>query len=378
MIKGDTAFWHNQNQELIKKLKLTDFNKIQADFSFRFWIYGQVIEIFKEDNQIKGELTNYTSHITKKRNDTLTYKIKLDSIKALKAYKVIQQSGILALQSDKEISGWSQGCDGVEYIIEHSDKYGYWYKSYWTPSAQDSIPEALIVMDFIKALSDTLELSKTYKKFEESLPHKGCYTIPGGMIITCHLNKTYRLGYLASTKLPIGFNSFISLYYIGKIRTNFRFGFQYKFDRNNNYDFGFNTSKSNLFIKNSNTYDFILYNYQKRKLDFVDSTCVNNNHQFGYGVSFADNLDINLGLAYMLDNKEKVGGIIGLSKWFYNPKINITLNSTIFKDDIDYTIKVSKSFFFNIMSFIKSTSIGLSFENYKNYSDFNINLTILL
>jgi len=377
VIKGDTAFWYKRNQEQIKELELTDFNKTQTDFAFRFWNYGQVVEIFKENNQVQGELTNYIFHSIKKHNETLTYKIKLDSVKSLKAYEIIQQSGILSLQTDKEINGWSQGCDGITYIIEHSDKFEYWYKNYWTPSVQDSIPESLIVMNFVNALSDTLELSETYKKFKESLPHRGCYS-SGGMVRTCYVSNSYGLGYLGSTKLPIGFNSSIYLTYIGKTKTNFGLGFQYKFDRNGNYDFGFNASKSNLFLKNSKTHDFILYNYQKRKLDFVDSTSVNDNHQFRYGISIVNNLSISSGLAYMLDNKEKIGGVIGLSKWFNKPKINTTLISTIFEDDIDYTIGVSKSIYFNSRFFIRSTAIGLSFENYKDYNDFNINLTIWL
>ena len=166
VIKGDTAFWYNRNQELNKTLELTDFSTLQADFSFRFRNHGQIVEIFKTNNQIHGELTNYIFHSIKKRSETLHQKIQLDSVKALETYEIIQKSGLLTLQSDDKIEGWTGGCDGITYIIEHSDKKEYWYKTYWTPSAQDSIPESLIVMDFVKALSNTLQLSEKYKEFK--------------------------------------------------------------------------------------------------------------------------------------------------------------------------------------------------------------------
>ena len=193
VIKGDTMFWYNWNQEQIKKMELTDFDKSPTDFAFRFWNHGQVVEIFKDNNQVYGELTNYIYHTFKKRNDTLISKIKLDSAKAIAAYEIIQQSGILTLQSDNEIDEWSKGCDGITYIIEHSDKFEYWYKNYWTPSSQDSIPESLLVLNFVKALSDTLQLSDKYLNFTVDLPHRGCYG-SGGTPMPCYVSNSYGLG----------------------------------------------------------------------------------------------------------------------------------------------------------------------------------------
>ena len=74
VIKGDTAFWYGWNQGLVNKLELTDFRELQADFSFRFWNHGQVVEIIKNDNQFTGELTNFIyslSKQTEKRKDTI-------------------------------------------------------------------------------------------------------------------------------------------------------------------------------------------------------------------------------------------------------------------------------------------------------------------
>jgi len=377
VIKGDTAFWYNRNQEFNKTLELTDFNTSRADFSFRFRNHGQIVEIFKTNNQIHGELTNYIFHSIKKRSETLHQKIQLDSLKALETYEIIQKSGILGLQSDDKIEDWSGGYDGITYIVEHSDKKEYWYKTYWTPSAQDSIPESLIVMDFVKALSDTLQLSGKYKEFKDDLPHRGCYN-SGGMSQTCYVSNSFGFGYHGSTKLPLGLNSSVYLTYIGKKHADFGFGFQYKFDRNDNYDFGFNVSKSDLFIKNSKTNDFLFYNYQKRKLEFVDTNAIFQNHLFNYGFNFRDKISLFTGLNYATDDKEMIGGIFGFTKWFNKPKFHTTLTTSIFKDDIDYKIGITKSIHFNERFVFRSTSIGLYFENFKDYNDINIYLTLWL
>lgn len=377
VIKGDTAFWYNRSQKLNKTLELTDFSTSHDDFSFRFRNHGQIVEIFKTKNQIHGVLTNYIFHSIKKRNETLHQKIQLDSVKALEIYDIIQKSGIIDLQSDNKIDGWSGGCDGITYIIEHSDKKEYWFKTYWTPSAQDSIPESLIVMNFVKGLSDTLQLSEKYKEFEKNLPHRGCYN-SGGMLNTCYISNSFGFGYIGSTKLPLGINTSVYLTYIGKTQTNIGLGFHYMFDSNGNYDVDFYASKNNLFIKNSKTNDFLGYNYQTRMLDLVNPNIVFQNHRFIYGISIKNILNISTGIDYLIDDKDNIGGIISVSKWFSKPSINTTMTSSIYKNEIDYKIGISKSIHLNNRFFIRNVSVGLNFENFKKYSDINLNLTFWL
>ena len=152
-IKGDTAYWYKRNVEFRKTLDLKDFEKSQDDFNFRFWNHGQLIEISKDSSVINGVIVNYIYH-TKKANrsqtETFTNKILLTSKQSQNVYNIVQNSKILELPSDKNIEKWSQGMDGITYIIEHSDKKNYWQKNYWTPSSQDSIPEAIIVFKLSK------------------------------------------------------------------------------------------------------------------------------------------------------------------------------------------------------------------------------------
>ena len=178
--------------------------------------------------------------------------------------------------------------------------------------------------------------------------------------------------------MPLGFNSSIYLTYIGKTLVKLRFGFQYKRDWKGNFDFGFNASKNEIFLKSPKNIDFLVYNYQKRKLDFIDTNNVFHDHQLRYGISIYNMINFSTGIDYLIEDKAKFGGIFGVSKWFYKPKINTTFISSIFTDEIDYKIGISKSILLNHRFVIRSTSIGLFFENFKDYNDLIINLTFWL
>lgn len=376
VIKGDTAFWFKRDQVLDRKLELTDFKCLQADFSFRFKNQGQVVEIIKTNNQIYGELTNYTFHNIKKRNDTIYQKIQIDSIKAQEIYEIIQKSGILDLQSENKAYRWQEDSIGIVYIIEYSDKKEYRYEKYWNPSIMYSNSESLVVVDFIKAISNSLQLPAKYKEFEKSLSPIGCYD-SGGLTKTCYISNILEFGYFGSTRLPLGFKSVIQSSYIGDIFTRFELGFQYKFDRNDNYDLAFNAVKRQIFLNSSKGHDFLSYNYKKRKLNFVDTNTVFQNHQLIYGFGGKNKITYNAGIDYMIADKEMIGGIFGISKWFNN-YIQIDLTSSIFKDEIDYKMGISKLIFLGGRIVIRYLSVGLDFENFKDSNDLSLYITLWL
>jgi len=378
VIKGDTAFWYGWNQGLVNKLELTDFRELQADFSFRFWNHGQVVEIIKNDNQFTGELTNFIyslSKQTEKRKDTIFNKVKIDTDKAYDLYQIIQSSKILNLKSDNEIDNWSGGCDGITYIIEHSDRKEYWFKNYWTPSVQDSIPESLIVMDFVKDFSDTLRLTEKYKDFENTLPRKGCYN-SGGMSITCYVGNSFGVGYLGSTKLPYGYSASLNFAYIGKVYTNFGIGIQQRFDNDNSSDLEVTFGKGNILLHKKKSRDFFTYSFRNRNLTFIDSVNTFQNHQFYYGLSLKNNFDFAAGIDYLVQGHEKIGGIIYASKWFSKPRLDFMIKTSIFSDELDYKIGLSRSFSLNRVPILNSASIGLYYESFKDYNDLCLTLKL--
>ena len=379
-IKGDTAYWYKRNVEFRKTFDLKDFEKSQDDFNFRFWNHGQVIEISKNSNELNGVIVNYIYH-TKKANrnktETFTSKIHLTSKQSENAYNIVQNSKILELPSDKNIEKWSQGMDGITYIVEHSNKKSYWQKNYWTPSSQDSIPEAIIVMDLVKELSDTLKLKEVYTKFKETLPKKGCYN-SGGMVNMCYVSNSLELGYSGATKLPLGFFTSYSATYIGKTKINGSSSLQYNFDNNGFHHLNLQIAKWNIFHKNSNLSDYIAYNYQNRNVNINDRRNKFENHQIKYGLNFKKNLGIGVGFDYLSRNYNKIGGHFYASKWFSKLNISTTFSTSVFENQFNYKAEIFKDINFNNGFLINRISFGMGYEDFIEYKDLYFNFRIMI
>ncbi|AUP80910.1 hypothetical protein C1H87_20235 [Flavivirga eckloniae] len=379
-IKGDTTYWYKRNIEFQKTLDLKDFEKSEGEFNFRFWNHGQVIEISKDSSKINGSIVNYIYH-TKKANrsqaETLTNKILLSSKQSEDIYNIVQNSKILELPSDKDIENWNQGMDGITYIIEHSDKKNYWLKNYWTPSTQDSIPEAIIVLDLVKKLSDTLKLREVYTSFKNTLPKKGCYN-SGGMVNMCYVSNSLELGYSGATKLPLGFYSSYSATYIGKTKINGSTSLQYNFDNDGFHHLNLQIAKWNIFHKNSNFSDFIAYYYQNRILNINDTKNKFENHQIKYGLNLKKNLGIGIGLDYLSRNYDKFGSHFYASKWFSKTNISTTVSASIFDTRINYKAEIFKSINFNNRFPVNRISFGIAYEDFMRYKDLYFSFRVLL
>ncbi|MFK7971077.1 MAG: hypothetical protein AB8F95_11955 [Bacteroidia bacterium] len=377
-IKGDTTFWYKRNVEFRKKLGLKDLEKSQDEFNFRFWNHGQVIEITKDSSRIYGSITNYIYH-TKKANrgqrETLKNKVLLTPKQSEDIYNIVQNAKILELPSDKNIEKWRQGFDGVTYIVEHSDKKIYWQKNYWTPSAQDSIPEAIIVLDLVKKLSDTLSLKEVYTSFKNTLPKTGCYN-SGGIVYRCYISNPLELGYSGATKLPLGFYSTYSPRYIGKTKVNAGASLQYNFDNNGFHHLNLRLAKSNIFYKKSNLSDFISYSYQDRIVNINDIKNKFENHQIKYGLNLKKDLSIGVGLDYLSRNYDKIGGHFYASKWFPKTKMSTNISTSIFNNRINYKAEIFKSFFFNTEFPVSNISFGLAYENFMEYKDLYFSIRV--
>lgn len=378
-IEGDTVFWYKNNQELLNTLKLNSLEKSTDDFNFRFWNHGQVIEISKNNNGMSGFVTNYIYHYKKSNYDKreiVSNQVTLSSEQAQSIYNIIQNSKILDLQSDNKIENWSNGVDGITYIIEHSDKNTYWFKNYWTPTAQDSIPEALLVENFVNKLSDSLNLGEKYESFKNDLPKKGCYH-SGGMVSMCYSSNSLEFGYSGATKLPVGFYTSYSTTYVGKTKVNSGFALQYNFDNGGFYHLNFLASKWKIFVDKSNLSDFINYNYQNRKISIDEIKNKFQNHQIKYGLKIKNNISFGTGLDYLAGNYHKIGGHFYASKWFSKPSINIIATSSIFDNQINYKGEIFKPFYLNHKLLINKISLGLAYEDFMNYKDlyFKIQVT---
>ncbi len=370
-ILGDTAYWYNRyTVPLLIQTESPIFLDSKNDFNFRLQYYGQIIDIWKNDNQIGGTLTNYIYKLGKRGRTISTKSILNDSV-AEQTYQLIYDSGLLNLKSDKEIEGWEQGTDGMTYIIEHSDKNNYWYKTYWTPYIQDSIKEAVIINNFIVDVSSILSLKESYKRFKEKVPRNGCYG-NGGMTVTCYQSNNYEVGYSGSAKLPLGYILGLDVGYIGKLKTDFGLSIIHQMDIHGNYDLSTSVGKSNLFIRNKRGInDFALYTYRYRKSDRIEDGTKYQNHKVLYGLNLRST-SLAIGVDVLDTEKSRMGGFFLVNQYIPKPRLGLTSQTSIFENQLDYKIGISK--YININTF-RNISVGLYYERFAKHGNLGWSLS---
>ena len=189
--KGDTSYYFKSSIELNKKLHLTDLKNSPNDFYFRVWYIGSVvytaIDVFKvSDSNFKAIVTFYTKEYINHPEEKPTGRIfnksfEIDSSNSFKVYQFINSRNINSIPSEEYIKGWSLGLDGEVYIFERLDKNNYSLKSYWTPSAQDSLKEAKEIESFNKDLYSMLNVNKLRTIFYKDIPFE-CYGGDGSRV----------------------------------------------------------------------------------------------------------------------------------------------------------------------------------------------------
>jgi len=191
--RGDTTFLYKWNQDLAKELGLANVANSQSDFYFRMWYHGQVLSHVIDirstnDSTYKAMMTLYTKEFidnTKKEPTERIYskKVELNSVVGARAHELIVSQKINSIPSEDLISGWSRGLDGDTYTIEFADKNKYSFKSYWTPTVQDSLKEAIRLIGFIKDLNRIVEMEQRLSAFPSEIPFE-CYNT-GGPATAC-------------------------------------------------------------------------------------------------------------------------------------------------------------------------------------------------
>lgn len=378
-IEGDTVHWLKHINKLQQKFALKDFEKFADRFSFRFWNNGQIVEITKDSSHYNGLIVNYiyrTKNSKRHNTDTLHNRIYLTTEQAKNIYAIIKNSNILKLPSSNSIKNWKQGLDGTTYMIEHADTNSYWLKTYWTPSAQDSLKEALTVLQLEKGFLETLKLREIYSLFKDNLPKKGCYH-SGGMGVQCFISNSLVLGYSGASKLPFGFFTAYNANYIGKTKVNSAFSFQYNFDNYGYHHLNFHASNWNIFYEKSNLNDFVSYNYQNRKINIVGESRYQN-HQFKYGINIKNHLGIGMGLDYLNAHNERIGGHVYIFKSLSKPNISAVLTSSFFHNYVNYKAEIFKSINFNNSLLVRNVSLGIAYEDFFYYKDLYFTIRILI
>lgn len=179
---GDTTLWYKWCQRDIKKVGLPSLTTSSDSFRLRFSTETQAIDIWTTDYKtFQGTLANFT---TASRSDKFYSDITpIDTATARKVYDVFVALAIFGIPAQDSIKGWSNGCDGITYMIETSTRSKYTFKYYWTPSVfSDSLKEAKAVDSLSHEMERILHMHESFVAFIRTLP-EGSYHAGGAMFI---------------------------------------------------------------------------------------------------------------------------------------------------------------------------------------------------
>lgn len=187
---GDTSLWYKWRISLCNQIELDSIQNSKNTRHVRLWTNRQAIDVWENSSGIKfGKVTSWTYEINRSDRESpsrIFYeKTALDSIQVDKIFALIDSTNINNIPHEDSILGWSQGLDGITYIIECVSPTAYHFKTYWTPKAQGSLHEALIVQNVMDRSLEMSSADEIWNDFVFRIPFD-CY-INGGPLITCKI-----------------------------------------------------------------------------------------------------------------------------------------------------------------------------------------------
>ncbi|GAB5526802.1 MAG: hypothetical protein Roseis2KO_46740 [Roseivirga sp.] len=187
---GDSSLWYKWRKELSAQIELDTIQNTKNNWHFRLWTNKQAIDIWQDSNGDKfGKLTSWTKEFTPGKEEPtnrIFYKIKLlDSIKTIELIHLIDSTKIKEIPDEDSIQSWRQGFDGITYIVETANTKNYFFKTYWTPRAQDSLKEAIAVQSFVDRSLGVTDSNQIWSDFASRIPYE-CY-INGGPRVACKI-----------------------------------------------------------------------------------------------------------------------------------------------------------------------------------------------
>ena len=187
---GDTSLWYKWRIELCAQIELDSIQNSENNWHFRLWTNKQAIDVWEDiDGRTFGKVTSWTKEYTpndEEPTNRIFYENKLlDSDKTNRLITLIDSTQIKNIPDEDSIESWGQGFDGITYIIETADSNEYFFKTYWTPTAQDSLKEAIVVQNFVERCLEITDSKEIWSDFVSRIPFE-CY-INGGPMVTCKI-----------------------------------------------------------------------------------------------------------------------------------------------------------------------------------------------
>lgn len=166
---SDTAFYYQFMKEKVSTFDLTRIGCKEEEFVFRSWGPSSLLEITRTKDKIKGNIFYFVMEAGEKQNVFVKgYELSDNTSNLLHNY--IISSKVIKLPSDKFIEDWSAGFDGITFTYETKRNDSISFKHYWTPSAQEGIPEAEIIIQFNKRIEELGDFDQYAKAFEVENP----------------------------------------------------------------------------------------------------------------------------------------------------------------------------------------------------------------
>lgn len=177
--------WQENRTGLYSIIGLQKIQQTANQWHFRLGTDILAIDLWKDScGHFAGELTVWAEechHGHNIKNYRIRYvNLGLDSMQVKKLISLITEKQIEKTPDEDSIKGWKQGHDGTCYYIESANKADYYFKTYWTPTAQDSEQEAMRVQDFVDKSLKITDAEKIWKEFITKVPfecfHSGVNT----------------------------------------------------------------------------------------------------------------------------------------------------------------------------------------------------------
>lgn len=185
---GGTSLLYKWRMELCDQIEIDSVQNSENNWHFRLWTNIQAIDIWEDvDGRTLSKVTSWTKELTpndEEPTNRIFYENKLlDSAKTNKLIKLIESTQIKNIPDEDSIESWGQGFHGITYIIETADSNEYFFKTYWTPTAQDSLKEAIVVQDFVDSCLGITDSKEIWSDFASRIPFE-CY-VYGEARIAC-------------------------------------------------------------------------------------------------------------------------------------------------------------------------------------------------
>ena len=175
-------YWYKAAKKREQKVGLNAVENSSYPFHFRLsFTGGKIIDLWQQDNKFSGTFTIWVidaDEALKSVERIYSQQYKFEPKQAADIGQLVISSGIIQLPSEENIAGWQQGLDGEEIVMQYSDSKAYYFKSYWTPSAQHGLPEALLIQSFCSAVFEVASIKLVRESFTAGIPFQ-CYTTDG-------------------------------------------------------------------------------------------------------------------------------------------------------------------------------------------------------